>query len=214
MRATTWAMPNPSRATRAAMMLELSPLETAAKASARSIPATSRTSRSNPTPVTLIPLNDAPRRRNASGLVSMIATEWSRSSRLRASVLPTLPHPMITTCTRGTVHAPHPAQMLLTAARTGRPAGSLADRGSRRHLQADPGRAQAALEPARRDAAPQAHRAAGVRQRRLVLGGLRPRRGVHHAVGGRLLGVPVVLADRRRGRPGDADRRRVVPPER
>ena len=38
MRATTRAMPNVSRATRAAMMLELSPLETAAKASARSTP--------------------------------------------------------------------------------------------------------------------------------------------------------------------------------
>src|SRR6478736_5373535 len=100
MRATTCWMPNDSRATRAAMMFELSPLETAAKASARRMPAFSRTSWSNPIPVILSPLKPGPRRRNASGSLSMMETVWFRSSRLLASVEPTRPHPMITTCTR------------------------------------------------------------------------------------------------------------------
>ncbi len=43
MRATTCSTPNVSRATRAEMMLELSPLETAANAPARSMPASIRT---------------------------------------------------------------------------------------------------------------------------------------------------------------------------
>src|SRR3954467_5781941 len=93
-------MPKVSRATRAAMMLELSPLETAAKASARRIPAFSSTSWSKPCPVILSPLKPGPSRRNASGSLSMTDTVWLRSSRLRASVEPTRPHPMITTCTR------------------------------------------------------------------------------------------------------------------
>ncbi|CAA9314232.1 MAG: Uncharacterized amino acid permease, GabP family, partial [uncultured Nocardioidaceae bacterium] len=86
--------------------------------------------------------------------------------------------------------------------------------GSRRHLQADPGGPQAPVEPAGPDPAPQAHRAAGVRQRRAVLGGLRPRRGLHHAVGRGHLGVRLLLAGRARRRPGDGDRGGVVPPER
>jgi hypothetical protein len=48
MRATTCWRPKVSRATRAAMMLELSPLETAAKASARRMPAFSSTCWSKP----------------------------------------------------------------------------------------------------------------------------------------------------------------------
>lgn len=52
MRAATFSMPNISRATRAAMMLELSPLDTAAKAPASSMPASRRVSWSKPTPVT------------------------------------------------------------------------------------------------------------------------------------------------------------------
>jgi hypothetical protein len=55
MRATTLWMPNVSRATRAEMMLELSPLETAANASARSMSASRSTSRSKPKPITLRP---------------------------------------------------------------------------------------------------------------------------------------------------------------
>src|SRR4051794_12866413 len=85
------------------MMFELSPLDTAAKASADSMPARSSTLWSKPMPVTLVPLNEGPSRRNASGSLSMTDTVWLRSSRLRASVEPTRPQPMITTCTRQTV---------------------------------------------------------------------------------------------------------------
>src|SRR3954451_6290012 len=85
------------------MMLELSPLDTAANASADSMPARSRTPWSKPMPVTFVPPKDGPSRRNASGLLSMTDTVWLRSSRLRASVDPTRPHPMITTCTQRTL---------------------------------------------------------------------------------------------------------------
>src|SRR4051794_25960066 len=103
MRATTDWIPNVSRATRAAMMLELSPLETAANASARRIPAFSSTCWSKPIPATFSPLNPGPSRRKASGSLSMTDTVWLRSSRLLASVEPTRPQPMITTCTRQTL---------------------------------------------------------------------------------------------------------------
>src|SRR6478609_3411727 len=118
MRATTCWIPKVSRATRAAMMLELSPLETAAKASARLMPAFSRTSWSKPWPVTLSPLKPGPTRRNASGSASMIDTVWLRSSRLRASVEPTRPQPMITTCTRQTLLGSRPVGRGCTARRT------------------------------------------------------------------------------------------------
>src|SRR3954447_1639712 len=88
------------------MMFELSPLDTAAKASADSMPARSSTLWSKPMPVTLVPLNEGPSRRNASGLLSMTDTVWLRSSRLRASVDPTRPQPMITTCTLRTLLRP------------------------------------------------------------------------------------------------------------
>ena len=64
------------------MMFELSPLLTAAKASARSIPAWMSTARSKPIPVTRSPLNDDRSLRNASGFLSMIAMLLSRSSRM------------------------------------------------------------------------------------------------------------------------------------
>src|SRR6204780_1525087 len=98
MRAATLCTLNVSRATRAAMMLELSPLLTAAKASARSMPAWVRTALSKPTPVTRSPLNAEPSLRNASGSRSMTETVLSRSSRMWASVDPTRPQPMITMC--------------------------------------------------------------------------------------------------------------------
>ena len=66
MRATTRETPNVSRASRAEMMLELSPLETAAKASARSTPEARSTSRSKPIPVTVMPRKSAPSLRKAS----------------------------------------------------------------------------------------------------------------------------------------------------
>ena len=68
MRATTFSTPKVSRATRAEMMLLLSPLLTAAKACARSMPASTRVSRSNPTPVTRCPANSAGSRRKALGV--------------------------------------------------------------------------------------------------------------------------------------------------
>ena len=80
-------------------MLELSPLLTAAKASARSMPAWVSTARSKPIPVTRSPLNDERSLRNASGSLSMTETVLSRSSRMWASVDPTRPQPMITMCT-------------------------------------------------------------------------------------------------------------------
>src|SRR3954466_292892 len=55
MRATTCWTPKVSRATRALMMLELSPLLTAANAPAESIPASSSVCRSKPRPVTWRP---------------------------------------------------------------------------------------------------------------------------------------------------------------
>jgi hypothetical protein len=55
-------------------MLELSPLDTAANAYASSIRAALRVSRSNPIPVTVMPSNELPRRRNADASASMMAT--------------------------------------------------------------------------------------------------------------------------------------------
>ena len=62
MRATTRSTPNVSRATRAEMMLELSPEDTAANAPASSMPARSSTSRSKPMPSTRSPENSGQRR--------------------------------------------------------------------------------------------------------------------------------------------------------
>ena len=63
------------------------------------MPASISTSRSNPTPVTLLPLKLTGSLRNASGSWSMMATECPCSSRMWAIVDPTRPHPMITMCT-------------------------------------------------------------------------------------------------------------------
>src|SRR3954463_2590629 len=68
MRATTCCTPNVSRATRALMMLELSPLLTAAKAPAESMPASSSVCRSKPRPVTWRPGNSGPGARAAGDL--------------------------------------------------------------------------------------------------------------------------------------------------
>src|SRR5918993_1465394 len=63
MRATTCWTPKVSRATRALMMLELSPLLTAANAPAESTPASSRVCRSKPSPVTCRPAKSGRSRR-------------------------------------------------------------------------------------------------------------------------------------------------------
>src|SRR5688572_6274440 len=102
----------------------------------------------------------------------MIETVWLRSSRLRASVEPTRPHPMITTCTLQTV-----SQRMR---RPPAPGSSLAARGCGRRLETDPARAQASQLAARGDAATQEDRAAGLRERRALLGRLCARRDLHH----------------------------------
>src|SRR4051812_2060745 len=99
MRATTCWTPKVSRATRALMMLELSPLLTAANAPAESIPASSSVCRSKPRPVTWRPAKSGPSRRKASGSWSITATLCPISSSRRAMAEPTRPHPITTTCT-------------------------------------------------------------------------------------------------------------------
>ena len=56
--------------------------------------AASGTSRSKPKPVTVVPAKAGTEPRNASELLSITATLWSRDSRLCASVEPTPPQPM------------------------------------------------------------------------------------------------------------------------
>ena len=56
-------------------------------------------------PVTRLPSNDVPSRRNAEPFWSMTATSCPWLSRLRARVEPTRPQPMITKCTAPTLHA-------------------------------------------------------------------------------------------------------------
>src|ERR1700753_280869 len=83
------------------MMLELSPDDTAAKASAPSIPAFSSTSRSNPKPSTRSPANSGLSRLNAALSLSITATSWPMRDRPSATEEPTRPHPITTTRTRG-----------------------------------------------------------------------------------------------------------------
>src|SRR3954447_15600700 len=99
MRATTCCTPKVSRATRALMMLELSPLLTAANAPAESMPASSSVCRSKPRPVTWRPAKSGPSLRKASGSWSITATLWPMSSSRRAMAEPTRPQPITTTCT-------------------------------------------------------------------------------------------------------------------
>src|SRR6202034_1159037 len=83
------------------MMLELSPDDTAAKASAPSIPAFSRTSRSKPRPSTRSPPNSGLSRLNAVLSLSITATSWPIRDSPSATDEPTRPHPITTTRTRG-----------------------------------------------------------------------------------------------------------------
>src|SRR3954454_7346643 len=101
MRATTRSTPKVSRATRAIMMFELSPLVTAATAPASRIPASSSRSRSNPIPFTVLPAKAGPRRLNASGRRSITATVCPAFETFWASEEPTRPQPTTTTCTSG-----------------------------------------------------------------------------------------------------------------
>src|ERR1700756_3174331 len=97
MRATTRCTPNVSRATRAEMMLELSPDDTAANAPASSIPERTSTSRSKPMPSTRSPENSGDSRLKAVASRSMIATSWPIRDRASAKEAPTRPHPITTT---------------------------------------------------------------------------------------------------------------------
>ena len=74
MRATTLGIMYVSRAMRTVRMLVLSPLVTAASASAPTAPAFSRSSRSNPEPMMRGPSHSF-RRRKARAFLSMMATE-------------------------------------------------------------------------------------------------------------------------------------------
>src|ERR1700730_5035883 len=85
---------------RAHRMLDLSPRVTEAKAPASSMFASARSSRSNPKPMTCVPLKPGVSRRKALAFLSTMATEWPPSSSAAASSLPTRPQPMTTTCTR------------------------------------------------------------------------------------------------------------------
>src|ERR671917_333626 len=105
MRATTVSIPKCSRAIRAHRMFELSPLVTAARAPASSMPAAWRSSRSCPSPATALPEKFSGRRRNWAGFLSMMATEWPIGSRAAARPEPTRPHPTTMTCT-GPLHSP------------------------------------------------------------------------------------------------------------
>src|ERR1700753_3147252 len=79
------------------MMVELSPDDTAAKASASSIPALSSTSRSKPRPTTRSPVKSGLSRPNAVLSLSMIATSWPIRDNPSATDDPTRPHPITTT---------------------------------------------------------------------------------------------------------------------
>src|ERR1700761_6156380 len=83
------------------MMLELSPDDTAAKASASSIPALSSTSRSNPRPSTRSPAKSGLSRPKAVPSLSMTATSWPSRDSPSATDDPTRPHPITTTRTGG-----------------------------------------------------------------------------------------------------------------
>ena len=77
MRATTRSMPNVSRATRAMRMFELSPLVTAATATACSMPASTQAVAVEADPGDRsVPVKPVPSRAKASGRLSMTATVW------------------------------------------------------------------------------------------------------------------------------------------
>jgi hypothetical protein len=89
------------RATRAIRMLELSPLVTAATEQFGVMPASVKTSRSNPTPTIVVPLKPSPSRRNDSSRRSITTTSCSEPARFNATSEPTRPHPTTMTCIRG-----------------------------------------------------------------------------------------------------------------
>src|SRR6201987_1050952 len=202
------------------MMLELSPDDTAANASASSIPALSSTSRSKPRPTTRSPAKSGLSRPKALLSLSITATSWPRRDIPSANDDPTRPHPITTTRTCGssredarpvwagalvvrrTVPAIPGGLTLFSRVQTfdrGPPAGfgsAVSQRSAGSHT------------------ATQADRLAGVRFRCVVLGGLRPRGGLSDALGGRAGGVFVDTVDRAGGGGSDAGRGGQLPAER
>src|SRR5699024_11604910 len=170
--------------TRAAMMFELSPEETAANAVASRIPAFSRTTRSKPAPVTVRPAKPPGSRSNDSGSRSIATTSNPAVSSSIASAAPTRPHPMITTLmavpllTAHTVRA-HPVTLLTLAGAVREGAGVLRCVGVQdlqgvRRGEASPRGTPVPERHARGHPPAQADRAAGVRVRRTVLRRVRP----------------------------------------
>src|SRR5271156_4440930 len=94
---------------RTVKMLVLSPLVTAASASAPTAPARSRSSRSNPEPMIRSPANTSGSRRKALAVRSMMATVWPSPTKDVAKPDPTRPHPTTTTCTTDIQLGPPPA---------------------------------------------------------------------------------------------------------
>src|SRR6476469_7891522 len=216
MRATTCWTPKVSRATRALMMLELSPLLTAAKAPAESMPASSSVCRSKPRPVTWRPPKSGPSR--------------------RAMAEPTRPQPITTTCTktpaalsrrrrpptqyRAKLHpepgpprarrsdVPLPRRACRPAAPPGpwrpyhrRRATSVRARTTSETTRA---RAPSAQRPGRRVVVVEASRPAHLRQRRALLRGVRHAGGADHPdVGWHGLPLSHAVARCRRRRPAD-----------
>src|SRR5919106_5656018 len=207
MRAMTLGTWKCSRATRADTMFELSPLETAMNASASLIPASSRTSRSNPIPTMVRASKPGGRRSNACFRLSMMETVWPACESWIVSSAPTRPHPMITTCIGRTGYDS-----------TGRPArwpriesaGGLRRDGP----ETDPGGEAGGLLQDGAHAAPQDPRPAGLLFRPPVLGGLR-HRGDDAGLG-RSRGRCVLpdVPDRGSYRPGSGDRHHLLPTDR
>src|SRR3984957_14653792 len=83
---------------RTVRMLVLSPLVTAARASASSAPALSRSSRSKPEPTMHGPSQSFSRRKALADLARM-ATEWPSALGDMARPAPPRPHPTTMTCT-------------------------------------------------------------------------------------------------------------------
>ena len=131
----------------------------------------------------------------------MTATEWPWSSRLWARVAPTRPHPMITKCTvrhaipcRGSPRAPSCGGPGVRGPRIAHRVGPLGCR------QTTVARTSGPQRPARPHPPAEAHRAAGVRVGRALVGGVRARRDPADALAGRPVGARRLAVGRSGGR--------------
>src|SRR4051794_25904814 len=96
-----------------AMTLRLSPCVTAAKASARSMPARRKTSTSIPFPTIVVPENSGSSRRNARAETSRTVTSWPPCESCEANLAPTRPQPMIMMNIADLSFAPEGSSLLL-----------------------------------------------------------------------------------------------------